>query len=180
MLHTAKPAVFLDRDGTLIEEAHYCRDPALVRIFPGVPQALGQLKEAGFQNVIITNQSGIGRGLFSEDEFQAVQARVLELLGAGKIDATYFCADAPENPSRRRKPSPEMVLEAARDLGLDLAHSWLIGDKALDVQCALNAGVSPILVQTGYGKEQSAAGAVFIAGDLLAAVDFILRNADGR
>src|SRR2546425_829345 len=99
------PAVFVDRDGTLMEEAHYCGDPALVRIIPEVPEALRALKEAGYLLVIITNQSGIGRGYYSLADYDAVQARLLELLGPELIAATYFCPESPESPSTRRKPA---------------------------------------------------------------------------
>src|SRR5262245_32631601 len=100
-----QPAVFLDRDGTLIEDVHYCKDPALVRPFPGVIEALRQLKDAGFRNVIITNQSAIGRGLMTLADYEAVHARTVELIGADLFDATYYCADTPDVPSTHRKPA---------------------------------------------------------------------------
>ena len=168
------PAVFLDRDGTLMEEVDYCRDPAKVRLLPGVIAGLARLKAAGFRAVIITNQSGIGRGRITEVEYAAVHARLLALIGPGLIDATYYCPDAPDHPSTHRKPLPGMVHEAARDLGLDLGRSWLIGDKASDIQCGLNAGVQPILVKTGYGARALPAGAVGVAEDFAGAIDFIL------
>ena len=161
-----------------MEEAHYCSDPALVKIIPGVPEALRALKDAGYRLVIITNQSGIGRGYYSLNDYDAVQARLLELLGPGLIEATYFCPESPETPSARRKPSPGMVLEAALELGLDLARSWFIGDKAVDVQCGLAAGTRPILVQTGYGKEADATGAEFVAKDFASAAAYILKTSD--
>lgn len=172
------PAMFLDRDGTLMEEADYCSDPAKVRLIPGVIEALGALKKAGFRLVIITNQSGIGRGYYSVADYEAVQRRLLELLGEGLIDATYFCPEAPEAKSPRRKPSPAMVCEAARDLGLDLARSWFIGDKAIDVQCGHAAGTRAILVLTGHGHAEDAGRAEFVAKDFASATAFILRPAD--
>jgi len=176
-MHPASAAaVFVDRDGTLMEEVHYCFDPANVRLFGGVTDALARLKAAGFANVIITNQSGIGRGLVTEAQFADVHTRLLELIGDGVIDATYHCPDVPGSPSTHRKPAPGMVLDAARDLGLDLARSWFIGDKAIDVQCGRAAGVRPILVQTGYGREEDAAGAEFVAKDFADAAAFILSN----
>ena len=96
MSRTSTPAVFLDRDGTLMEDEDYCSDPAKVRIIPGVPEALRALKAAGFRLVIVTNQSGIGRGYYTLADYEAVQARFLSLLGEGLIDATYFCPEAPE------------------------------------------------------------------------------------
>ena len=91
----ARRAVFFDRDGTLMEDAHYCGDPALVKVFPGVPEALRRLKEAGFGVFIITNQSGIGRGLITEAQYRAVHEEFLRQAGSGWIDASYYCPDAP-------------------------------------------------------------------------------------
>jgi D-glycero-D-manno-heptose 1,7-bisphosphate phosphatase len=104
------PAVFFDRDGTLMEEVHYCSDPALVRVYPGAPEALRKLKAAGFRAFVVTNQSGIGRGLFTEAQYHTVHNEFLRQLGPGSIDASYFCADVPGAPSTRRKPEPGMVL----------------------------------------------------------------------
>ena len=174
-----EPAVFLDRDGTLMHEVNYCRDPALVRVFDGAREALRKLNAAGFVLVIITNQSGIARGLLTESDFHAVQERLLGLLGDGLITATYMCPDGPAGESGRRKPSPAMVLEAARDLSLDLARSWFIGDKEIDVQCGRAAGTRTMLVRTGHGHLVSAAdaaGAHFVAKDIASAADFILSH----
>jgi D-glycero-D-manno-heptose 1,7-bisphosphate phosphatase len=172
------PAVFLDRDGTLMEEVHYCREPGQVRIIAGVTEALARLRTAGYRLVIITNQSGIGRGYFNTADFEAVQARLLSLLGETMIDATYFCPDAPEASSTRRKPEPGMVLEAASDLGLDLARSWFVGDKAVDVECGHRAGTRAILVRTGHGQSEDPAGAEFVAKDFATAANHILRTSD--
>jgi len=147
-------AVFFDRDGTLMEEVYYCADPALVRVYPGVSEALRRLKAAGFAIVVVTNQSGIGRGYMTDAQYQAVQAEFLRQVGADLIDATYYCPDAPGLPSQRRKPAPGMLLEAAAEHGIDLAQSWTVGDKALDVECGQRAGTRTVLVRTGYGREQ--------------------------
>jgi D-glycero-D-manno-heptose 1,7-bisphosphate phosphatase len=173
-----KPAVFLDRDGTIIEDVHYCKDPALVRPLPGAISALQRLKEAGFHNVIITNQSAIGRGWMTHHEYEAVHRRTMDLVGSDLIDAAYFCADSPEVESTHRKPAPGMVLEAARDHGIDLPHSWFIGDKLADVECGRAAGTRSILVLTGRGKREDGQSADFIANDLAEAVDFILKQSD--
>jgi len=151
---SGRRAVFLDRDGTLMQEVHYCSDPALVRVLPGVSASLRKLKDAGFITVIITNQSGIGRGLMTEPQYQAVQAEFLRQIGAGLIDATYFCPDAPGGDSRCRKPEPGMVLQAAADFQIDLAGSFFVGDKAADIECGRRAGTKTILVLTGYGSQQ--------------------------
>jgi D,D-heptose 1,7-bisphosphate phosphatase len=174
-----EPAVFLDRDGTLMEDTGYVSSPELVRVFPSVKGALRKLKGAGYRLVIVTNQSGIARGKFTEADFEAVQERLLAELGEGLIDATYMCPDGPAGESGRRKPSPAMILEAARDHGLDLSRSWMIGDKDIDVECGLGAGVRPILVQSGEGKLAKGEGAVFVAAELAEAAEFILSTSEG-
>ena len=150
-----RPAVFFDRDGTLMEEAGYCADPREVRVYPGVPAALRELKAAGFLTFIVTNQSGIGRGFFTEAQYQAVQARLLAEIGPGLIDASYYCPDAPGVPSSCRKPEPGMVLQAARDFAIALPRSYFIGDKSADIECGRRAGTRTILVMTGYGAQQT-------------------------
>jgi D-glycero-D-manno-heptose 1,7-bisphosphate phosphatase len=171
------PAVFLDRDGTLMEEVHYCCDPEKVRILPGVVEGLESLRSAGFALVLITNQSGIGRGLFSEAQYRAVHARLLELLPAGILGGTYYCPDIPEQPSLRRKPAPGMIFEAAAELGLDLARSWMVGDKDVDCGCGRNAGVRTVLVRTGHGAKSSGVEADWVAKDFASAVAHILNEA---
>jgi D-glycero-D-manno-heptose 1,7-bisphosphate phosphatase len=147
---TLRPAVFFDRDGTLMEDTNYCGDPALVRVFPGVPEALHEVREAGYVTVVITNQSGIGRGYFTEQQYHAVAAEFLRQTGH-RIDATYFCPDVPGVPSACRKPEPGMVFAAARDLQLDLSRSWFVGDKDIDVECGRRAGTRTIQVSGDYG-----------------------------
>jgi len=105
--------------------------------------------------IVVTNQSGIGRGLFTEAQYRAVEAEFLRQAGEGLIDATYFCADAPGEHSGRRKPEPGMVLEAAADFDIDLSASFFIGDKADDIECGRRAGTRTILVLTGYGAQQN-------------------------
>jgi D-glycero-D-manno-heptose 1,7-bisphosphate phosphatase len=172
------PAVFFDRDGTLIEDVHYCDDPRLVRPLPGAIESLQRLKQAGFRIVIITNQSAIGRGWMTHEQYVAVHQRTLELIGSELIDAAYFCADSPEVESQHRKPAPGMVLDAARDHGIDLRHSWMVGDKPVDVQCGRAAGTRSILVLTGRGTRKDGEEADFVANDLAEAVDFILKHSD--
>ena len=168
-------AVFFDRDGTLMEEVHYCGDPAKVRVLPGVPDALRQLKAAGFLNVIISNQSGIGRGLITEQDYRRVQDELLRQIGPSLIDADYFCPDIPGAPSSRRKPEPGMLLEAAADLDIDLARSWFVGDKRIDIECGQRAGTRTILVLTGYGAEQTCRPDL-TASDAAAAARLILES----
>jgi histidinol-phosphate phosphatase family protein len=174
-MHDApSPAIFIDRDGTIMEDTDYCSDPKDVRIFPGVPEALGCLKSRGFKLIIITNQSGIGRGLFSLDQYRAVESEVLRQLGDGLVDATYHCPDAPGQHSHCRKPAPGMVVKATREHQIDLSRSFLIGDKEVDVECAHNAGVRAIRVRTGVECNVTGSRADWVADDMSAAVQIIL------
>ena len=166
-------AVFFDRDGTLMEDAHYCADPALVKVFPGVPAALRRLKEAGFGIFIVTNQSGIGRGLITDAQYRAVQEEFLRQAGRGSVDASYYCPDAPGVPSSCRKPDPGMVLAAAEAHHIDPAASYFVGDKSVDIECGRRAGTRTVLVLTGYGREQNCA-ADFACQDAVEAVDTII------
>ncbi len=178
MIGPLRPAVFLDRDGTLMEEVEYCRDPAKVRLFSGVIGALDELRAAGFATVIITNQSGIGRGWITEAEYASVHARLLELLGAARIDSTYYCPDPPGVESLFRKPAPGMVLQAARELRLNLERSWFVGDKAADIHCGRNAGTRSILVRTGYGRTENSEGAESAVDSFAEAARYILDRLD--
>jgi D-glycero-D-manno-heptose 1,7-bisphosphate phosphatase len=169
------PAVFFDRDGTLMEEVGYCGDPALVRVFPGAAAAVARLRAAGFRIVIVTNQSGIGRGYFTESDFHAVQAEFLRQLSE-PVDGVYFCPDAPDVSPSKRKPSPEMLLDAARELDLDLAGSFMVGDREGDIQAGNRAGCRSILVLTGYGAadpKHVEYGAAHVAIDLPDAANYI-------
>jgi D-glycero-D-manno-heptose 1,7-bisphosphate phosphatase len=180
------PAVFLDRDGTLIEEREYLADPAGVAVFPGVGAALRRLQDAGFTLVIVTNQSGIGRGYYTEADMHRVNDRLLELLAADgvRIAKIYFAPEAPDQPSRGRKPSPQFLFDARDELGLDLAASYMIGDKLIDLECGWNAGVKrSILVRTGYGakleqKSPEALANAWVVDDVAAAGEMLrtLRN----
>jgi D-glycero-D-manno-heptose 1,7-bisphosphate phosphatase len=173
---SGRPAVFFDRDGTLMEDAHYCGDPAEVKVYPGVSDALRKLREAGFATVVVSNQSGIGRGWITEAQYRAVEREFLRQAGAGLIDACYFCPDAPGAPSTCRKPEPGMVLDAARDLGLDPALSWFVGDKSADIECGRRAGARTILVLTGYGARENCQPD-FTVADAAEAVSLILGRA---
>ncbi len=166
-------AVFFDRDGTLMEEVHYCNDPAKVRAVPGAAEALAELAADGWLRVMATNQSGIGSGRITMEQFEAVQAELLRQLDGG-IDAVYFCPDTREQATHRRKPAPGMVEDAAHDHGIDLARSFFIGDRDIDLQCGHRAEMRSILVLTGYGHEHTAAGADHIAENVTEAVHWIL------
>ena len=166
-------AVFFDRDGTLMEEVGYCGDPAKVSVLAGAADAVRRLREAGFRIVLVTNQSGIGRGYFTEGDFEAVQQEFFRQLGES-IDATYYCPDAPDVEPSRRKPAAAMLLQAARDLDLDLGQSYMVGDREGDVQAGRNAGCRSILVLTGHGKQDDHVAADYVAADLTHAVTWIL------
>jgi D-glycero-D-manno-heptose 1,7-bisphosphate phosphatase len=171
-----RPAVFFDRDGTLIHEVHYCSNPSQVRAVEGAVEALVKLSDAGFALVIVTNQSGIGRGYFTQDDYHRVHEEVLWQLQPAVITATYYDESTPDQPSPRRKPSTAMLEEAAREHGLDLTRSWMVGDKTSDVECGRNAGLRTVLVETGHGKDHLHCGADAIVPDIGYAADFILQE----
>ena len=175
-------AIFLDRDGTLIQEKEYLHRPEEVAILPGAAAALRRLREAGFRLFIVSNQSGVGRGRFTLEDVAKVNARLTADLareGVG-LDKIYIAPEAPEQPSRGRKPSPRFLLDARDEFGLRLEESYLVGDKMIDLECGWNAGVKKsILVRTGYGREVEKAGdprlaAAVVADDLAAAAAWIL------
>lgn len=168
------PAVFLDRDGTLMRDVDYCGDPKQVEVFPEAAGALARLRKSGYKLIIITNQSGIGRGYFTDEEYRTVETEFIRQLGEGLIDASYHCADLPTQSSIRRKPGPGMIFEAQRDHRIDLRRSFMVGDKASDIGCGRNAGVRTILVQTGYGANEVNCGADWVARDVAQAADIIL------
>ena len=157
-----------------MHDADYCSDPKQVHVFEGVREALRRLKRKGYKLIIITNQSGIGRGFFTLEQYRAVETEVWRQLGPGLIDATYFCPDTPEQPSKCRKPAPGMILQAARDHYIDLARSFFIGDKEIDAECGRNAGVRTIRVRTGFDKMTDGSCADWVAEDLKHAADIVL------
>lgn len=157
-----KPAVFLDRDGTLIEERGYLSQLDLIAPFPWTPLALRRLRDAGYALVLVTNQAGIARGFFGEAFVQEAHRHLAAMLAADGValDGYYYCPHHPEGTvaeyrrtCRCRKPGPGMVEQAVADLGLDITRSFVVGDKWLDVELAANAGARGILVRTGYGAD---------------------------
>jgi len=149
-------AIFLDRDGTLIAEKKYLSRPEDVKIFPATPVGLKRLLDAGFKLFIVSNQSGIGRGYFTLADADAVNHHLCRELARNgvRFEKIYIAPEKPEEPSRGRKPSPQFLFDARDEFGLDLAQSYLIGDKLIDLECGWNAGVKKsILVRTGYGAE---------------------------
>ncbi|HEX9024805.1 MAG TPA: D-glycero-beta-D-manno-heptose 1,7-bisphosphate 7-phosphatase, partial [Geobacteraceae bacterium] len=179
--------VFLDRDGTINVEREFLHRPDEFLFIPGAPQAIRLFNDAGFRVIVVTNQSGIARGYYGATAVHELHRYVdgeLERFGA-TIDAYYFCphhpefsADAEGRPCRCRKPGAGMLLEAAADFSLDLAASYIIGDKIVDIQAGLNAGCRPILVRTGYGAAEAALlpQGIAVFADLLCAARAIVEN----
>lgn len=146
-----RKAVFIDRDGTLIEEVNFLSDVADLRVFPFTFDAVKLLKDAGFLVIVLTNQSGIGRGIFDEAAMSSIHD-AMQLQLDGMIDAFYFCPHLPCDGCTCRKPSLGMIELAMRDFSIDLPGSWMIGDKKIDVETGHNAGCRTAMVMTGYGR----------------------------
>src|SRR5437868_3402911 len=185
----ARPAIFLDRDGTINEDIGYVSSPDELIIYPYVAQAVRLINETGLKVIIITNQSSVARQICDEPTLAAIHERLIdELAGDGaRIDAVYYCPHHPhigKPPYRQackcRKPSPGMLRQAAREHDIDLSASYVVGDKASDMNLATNAGARGALVLTGYGRETLAnrerwpCAPEIIADDLLDAVKQIL------
>ena len=185
-----RPAGFLDRDGTLIEERGYLDRLDLLEVFPFTPDAIRLLNRAGFATVVITNQAAIGRGIIDEAFLKEVHATIDARLTAGhaRIDAYYFCPHHPEATLDRyrqvcgcRKPAPGLIEQACRDLQLDPSRSVMVGDRWLDVGCGRAAGTRTVLVRTGHGGHEADhppkdEHADAILNNLMEAVGWILRN----
>lgn len=157
-------AVFLDRDGTINVEKDYLHRPEEFEFIPGATEAIGILKRAGYLVVVVTNQSGVARGYYAEEDVERLHRHMDELLAAfgTAVDGYYFCPHHPENgldayltDCACRKPLPGMLLKAAKEMGIDLKSSWMIGDKLVDIEAGMGAGCSTALVLTGYGSGHS-------------------------
>jgi len=181
----SSPAVFLDRDGTINEEMEYPDRLNQILLFPQAAPAIRRFNEAGLKVVVISNQSGVARGYFPLAFVQEVYQYLSEHLAAAgaRLNGHYVCPHLPEEDCLCRKPKPEMVLRAARDLDLDLSRSYLVGDRYKDIETAANAGVKGILVLTGYGREefafirdQAPVQPVYVAQDLADAAAWILED----
>src|SRR5689334_18913463 len=177
-------AIFLDRDGTLIAEKNYLSRPEDVKIFPATPTGLKRLLDAGFKLFIVSNQSGVGRGYFTMPDVERVNGHLCELFARDgvRFEKIYVAPEAPDQPSRGRKPSPQFLFDARDEFSIDLAKSFMIGDKLIDLECGWNAGVKrSILVRTGYGsrverKEAEQLRDALIVDDVPAAAEWIVRN----
>ena len=171
-----KKAVFMDRDGVIIEQVAYLSKPEQAALIPGAVEALRIIHRHGDLAVVISNQSGVGRGYFTAADVDAVHDRIQELLAQSgeRVDEFRYCPHAPDEKCSCRKPSPEMILKAAERFGIDVHASLMLGDRMSDLECGRNAGCAKsVLVRTGYGAEQEpkAREAGFsVADDMLAAV----------
>ena len=186
------PAVFLDRDGTIIEERRYIGDQDEVQLLPDAARAIRLLSDAGFLVIIASNQSGVARGIFDEETLAAVHARVEELLAAegAALDGAYYCPylDGPEatvseyrRDSELRKPRPGMLLQAARELDIDLARSWMVGDSGSDIEAGTRAGCQTILLDGGkVAGPNDAARADHVAPGLIDAADMVIRSVEQK
>jgi len=186
----SRVAIFLDRDGTICEEVGYVNHLSRSRLLPGSLEAIRLINQAGLLAVVTTNQSGVARGYFSEDLVEAVHAQLLSAVSSGgaRLDAIYHCPHHPSegSPPWRaacdcRKPKPGMILRAAREHGIDLAGSYVVGDSVVDIEAGAAAGLPGVLVLTGYGrgllehqKHRFKTEPAHAAEDLLGAVRFIL------
>ncbi len=145
-----QPTIFIDRDGTLIEEVNFLHRIEDLRYFPFTDEAIKILKEHGFLTIIVTNQSGIGRGIYTENDMHEIHKKIQEDL-TEKLDAFYFCPHLPDEGCACRKPNLGMIEAASADFAIDLENSWMIGDKDIDIKTGFNIQIKTALVLTGYG-----------------------------
>lgn len=186
-----RTAVFLDRDGTLNEEVDFVRTPEQLRMIPGAAEAVRHLNERELLTCIISNQSGVARGLLTEMDLDQISHKLREELqrGGARIDAIYYCPHHPTAAEGQyaiecdcRKPKPGMLLRAAQEHNIDLLHSFLVGDSLADIKAGNAVGSETILVRTGYGKKsqqllrEQDIPVSFIAETIVEAVDFILEK----
>ncbi len=176
-----KRAVFLDRDDTLIVNVPYLGDPSLVELMPGAAAAVQELRRQNLTLIVISNQSGVGRGLITKEQVRAVDARMEELLGGGPIFAHYgHCFAAPGDPyDEYRKPSPKMIQEAASTLSIDLSQSFMVGNRLSDIQAGQNAGCRTILLKLCVPADElqdASQLATYSASDWPAATNWILQD----
>jgi len=174
----AKRFVLLDRDGTIIVDKHYLHDPKEVELLPNAAEGLKRMQDMGFGLAVLTNQSGVGRGYFTEEEVRACNARMQELLEPYGIviSGFFFCPHSPDDTCDCRKPAPGLMRQAAESLGFDSSESYMIGDKKADVGVGQATSAVSVLVRTGYGrKAETDCGeqADYCADDLLDAAEFI-------
>ncbi len=174
-------AVFFDRDGTINEESGYLSNPDDLSLIKGAAEAVKRLNSIGIKVIVISNQSGVGRGFFSEEDLARVNKRLTDLLlsRGARIDAIYYCPHHPEDNCECRKPKPGLLKKAALEHSIDLIRSYVVGDKKTDVELAGNAGSKGILVKTGFGSDQlktMTSPPAFVAEDILDATGWITND----
>ena len=186
---TRSPAILLDRDGTIVREVEYLARPEQLALLPGAAEGLRRLREEGYHLVIVTNQAGVARGYFTEEDVRRVHERLRQMLRErdADVDAVYYCPHHPQGQGAYRqecpcrKPATGMHQRAARELNLDLARSVVIGDNVTDILPGTELGCRTVLVRTGYGQSLLDAGALddvpvdHVAASLLQAADWILQ-----
>ncbi|MEQ1876509.1 MAG: HAD family hydrolase [Bdellovibrionia bacterium] len=173
-----KKAVFLDRDGTIIVDKIYLNNVNEIEYIPGAIEGMRVMRDLGYEFVIATNQSGIARGLVTIENLLAIHEKMRGQLAGEGIDVLgfYYAPYAVETNHPLRKPNPGMLLEGARDFGIDLKQSWMIGDRMSDIEAGFNAGTRTILVTTGGAREKSDAVPTAVCKDLIEAANFIGKN----
>jgi histidinol-phosphate phosphatase family protein len=183
--NTKCPAVFLDRDGTVIFDKNYLKEPGQVKLYAKAAVSVNKLRKAGFKIIVVTNQSGIARGMFTESDLAKVNKKFLSLLkeGGAKIDGLYYCPHIDENGCSCRKPLPGMVLRAAKEHDIDVEKSYTVGDSIRDYLLGFNAGAKGVMVLTGHGKSQKKKipaqkiKPLAVLKNLEQAANFIIKNA---
>lgn len=148
--------MLLDRDGTIIREKHYLSDPNQVELLSGAAYALKEMRRMGFGIIVVTNQSGIGRGYFNEETLNQIHSQMSEMLAAqgAYIDGIYYCPHTPEDNCECRKPSPGLVKQAASDFSFEPSRCFVVGDKRCDIELGRAVGATTFLVRTGYGRQE--------------------------
>jgi len=176
-----RPAVFLDRDGVLNQESdEFIKTPEELKVLQGAPEAVKRLNDAGFVTVVITNQSGVGRGIFSEETLRAMHAKLLAEVesAGGRIQSFYYCPHLPEDGCDCRKPAPGMLRRAAEEHGIDFDRSYFVGDRPEDIACGASVGAKTILVLTGksavFESDRFSCQPDYVCGGLPEAADWIL------
>ena len=186
----SRSAVFLDRDGTMIEDVGYLERLERLKLFPYTVHAVRLLNQAGFKVVVVTSQNGVAQGILTEEFLAETHAHLAEVLKAAgaRVEGFYYCPHSPSAPVERyrtdcecRKPKPGMILTAAAEHGLDVSRSFVVGDRWRDIEMGMNAGTKGVLVETGYGRTQAAEppakmAGVPIVGTLIEATSWILGN----
>ncbi len=180
-----RPAIFLDRDGTINLEVNYLSSPDRLRLIDGAAEAINHFRAAGYVIIVVTNQSGVARGYFSAQTLEAIHEQLHAQLArhGARVDGVYTCPHHPDEACDCRKPNTRLFLQAAREHNIDLSKSFVIGDKETDILAAKNLNIPGILVRTGFGAEHSTRIAqwhgyqpAYVADDLLDAAQWLLNN----